>query len=52
MKRYKGYTISNISETPMFPFYGIFDPKGELVSTTIFGSTGLKDYVDGLNKKV
>lgn len=36
--RYKGYTLSNISDTPSIPLYGIFDPQGEPVTSTWFPS--------------
>ncbi len=44
MRRYKGYSLRNISEYPSFPIYGIFNPKGKEVDNTLFPSE-FKDIV-------
>lgn len=47
MRRYKGYTITNVSD-PAFPMYGIFTPNGERVGTTLFPS----DFKEIVNKHI
>ena len=44
MRRYKGYSLCNISEYPTFPIYGIYNPDGRQVDTTLFPSE-FKDIV-------
>ena len=38
MKKYRGYLLKNISEYPSFPIYGVFNPQGKEVETTLFSS--------------
>ena len=38
MRRYKGYSLCNISKYPSFPIYGVFNPDGKEVENTLFPS--------------
>lgn len=36
--KYKGYSIANVSDDPSFPVYGVFNPQGKQIDTTLLGS--------------
>ena len=38
MRRYKGYSLCNVSQYPAFPIYAIYNPDGREVDSTLFPS--------------
>ena len=38
MRKYRGYTLCNVSIYPSFPVYSILNPQGKEVDSTLFPS--------------